>query len=392
MQRTFCAALLPLLLGTTPLAAARVDHLDPNPATGASLAVVVDPVPLAHTAQFLPVDDRGEIIARGDVRRQTEAVLVRLDAALKTANSSLAEAVKLNISVARPELSAAVSAVLAQRFPGNAKPAVAFVGGTLPHPDALVAIDAVAVSRARTTGAAPVHYPGANPRRSAVSVLPPTGVVYVAGLADKSELGPATTVTLDKIVSAITHLGLQRRDIVQLKAFLRPMSRVQEAERAIAEFFGSDVGPPVVYVEWISPGTPIEIEAVVAAPTSPAERSVTYHTPPDTTRSPVYSRLARLHHGRRIYVSGLIGTSSAENDVTDIYRQLDDIITRTGSSREHLLKATYYFSDPKSNARLDAFRPGYYNKDTPPAASKAQVSHVGRPERGITIDMIAGMK
>ena len=371
---------------------ARSTFLDPNSATGTSAAVVVDPAPLAHTAQFLPVDEQGGIVAKGDVRAQTERVLARLDAALRKADSSLADAVKLNICVARSALTAEVTGVLARRFAGEAKPAVTIVAGALAHPDALVSIDAVAVSRSRSDSATPRHIVGTKRRFSAVTILPPTGVLYVAGLADKSDLAEATKVTLGKIVTAAEFVGLKRRDIVQLKAFLQPMTKVDVVERAVAEFFAGETVPAIVYVDWISTGVPIEIEAIVAAPADKADRSVTYHSPPGMPGSPVYSRLARIHSGARIYVSGLYGTSETSADVKDIFGQLDALLARAGSDRTHLAKATYYYSAAESNSRLDAFRPSYFDRATPPAASKARVPEVGLPGKGITIDLIGAAK
>jgi enamine deaminase RidA (YjgF/YER057c/UK114 family) len=179
---------------------------------------------------------------------------------------------------------------------------------------------------------------------------------------------------------------------VQLKAFMQPMDEVSVAQGAITEFFEGAMVPPMVFVHWTNPGAPIEIEAIVAAPASQAGRSITHLTPPGSRASPVFSRLARIHSGRRIYISGLYGTSEARVDVADIFQRLDAILARTGSSREHLVKATYYYSDPESNARLDAFRPKYYQPTSAPAASKARVPHVGLPGKGIMIDLIAGTK
>ncbi|MFN7139630.1 MAG: RidA family protein [Limisphaerales bacterium] len=371
------------------MAQANIESIQPDSATGTAKAVVVDRLPLAHTAQVFPVGKKGEVVAQGEIAKQTEQVLENLNTVLKKAKSDLGQVVKLNIYVANAELTEPVTRVLAKRFPGKQKPAVAFTGGELPMPGALVAMDAVAVSRLKTRGSAPVHFLDKDARHSLVTVLPPDGAVYLAVLATRGDLAPATRETMQKIEEAIAHLGLKRSDIVQLKAFLLPMSRVEEVKSVIAEFFGGETVPPVIYYEWMSGSVPIEIEAIAAAPASKAESTITYHTPTGITASPVYSRLARVHGGKRIYISGLYGTSEPEKDIKEIYEQLDALLERTGSSRDHMAKATYYFSDPKSNSRLDAFRPGYYNPKTPPTASKTRVKDVGQPGRGIAIDMIA---
>ena len=49
-----------------------------SPGSVGSAAVLVDDVPLVHTAQLLPVDDAGRIVGAGDIRAQLEQVLARL--------------------------------------------------------------------------------------------------------------------------------------------------------------------------------------------------------------------------------------------------------------------------------------------------------------------------
>lgn len=387
----FCPALAVLLFAAT-FAEGKIERIEPNDSTGSSKAVVVDAEPLAHTAQFLPINKRGELVGEGDIRKQSEQVLSNLQDALKKAKSGMNQVVRLNVSVKRSELSAEVSKVLAEQFSGNKQPAVTFVGGDLTHADALVAMDAVAVSKVKTRDSSPVHFAEKNSRSSQVTVLPSAGVVYVAGLAGKSDLASATKETMTKIQDAIAHLGLKRGDIVQLKAFLLPMSEAEVVKSEIEKFFGEDTVPPIIYVDWTSPSVPVEIEAIVAAPATKSTDTISFHTPPGISASPVYSRLGRVHGGKRIYTSGLYGLSEPEQDVNDIYEQLDQLLLKTGSSRDHMAKATYYFSDPQSNARLDAFRPKYYSPETPPTASKARVKEVGKVGRGISIDIIAVTK
>ncbi len=392
LKRIVLVPLLVSCLLASRVVEAKILCVDTDAACGSSQAVVVDPVALAHTAQLLPLDAEGEVVGKGDIHKQTEQVLDALDKVLHLANSDLRHTVKLNIYVAHSDLSAAVAGVLAKRFSGKVKPAVTYVAGDMAQADVLVAMDAIAVSKSEMAGHVPVQFAGKNGTESRVALLPPNGVVYVAGMADTNTLELATGATLRKIEAAIGHLGLKRQDIVQLKVFLLPMSDIGKVKAAVAEHFKGEIVPPMVYLHWLSPSVPVEIEAIVAAPAVVGEQGITFHTPPGTSASPVYSRLARVHSGKRIYISGLYGKSESAQDVAEIYGQLDELIKKTGSSRDHLAKATYYPSDNQSNARLDAFRPKYYNPKTPPAASKAKVKDAGQPGKGIVIDIIAVAK
>lgn len=377
---------------------ATVSCLAPDRATGSSLAVTVDDVPLAHTAQVLPLDAHGKIAARGDAKAQARLVLASLARTLRAARSGLPKVVKLNVYLARDTDRPKVQSALVEGFPGTNKPAVCFVTGALPDADALVAMDAVAVSGEKTL---------LTPRRSSsapaeetngilpIALLPAGPKLYVSGMADTNSLLPATRKTLEKLVAAIGHLGAQRQDIVQLKVFLQPMSEVAAVRKEVADFFGGKA-PPTVFVDWISANPVVEIELIAAAhgDLSRETNTVSYFTPPGTTDSKVYRRVARVNRGQLIYVSGLYGTGASDGagQIREIFAQLGEATKQAGSDFEHLVKATYYVTDDDASARLNELRPQYYNPLRSPAASKAKVKGVGVAGKTVTLDMIAVTK
>ena len=94
---------------------------------------------------------------------------------------------------------------------------------------------------------------------------------------------------------------------------------------------------------------------------------------------------------RQIYLSGLYASkpSRGEPQAKDLFEQLDEILTKTGSDMRHLVKATYYVSDNDAARWVDRTRFKVFDETRPPAASKLMVHGVGRPERTMTVDMIA---
>jgi len=250
-----------------PRAAAGLRLVDPNNETGTSQAVVVDPVALAHTSQLLPLDATGRIVGKDNPPAQIEQVLDHLSAALKEVRSGFDHTVKINIYVRRSQLVADVHKALAKRCGGAVKPAVSFVEGVLPHPEALVAMDAVAAvpgSKAadvkRTRSAA---LPG-SPNGSHIAILPAGPHVYVSGQAGKGEdIVKATRQTMEELRATLKHLSLDETRVVQLKVFLNPMSAAADVEREITKCFGDQPVPPLVFVEW-KYDLPIEIELVAA--------------------------------------------------------------------------------------------------------------------------------
>lgn len=363
-----------LVKRVSPSTSAGLRSLDNGPLRGTAQAVVVKGSPLAHTAQVFPVSSDGRLVT-GGARAQVEQCLRNLDAALGDAGASLGSLVKINIAVTRADVAAEAEAVFEQRFgSGAGRPAVSLVTGRLPHPEALVAMDAVAVANRAV-------------RTSSVAVLPAGPRVYISGQAVPGDLRHATAATLKSLQDTLQFLRLNLADVVQVKAFVQPMSEAAAVREEVRAFFGGNA-PPLALVEWQSK-IPIEIELIAQAPGSTGPR-VEYLTPPGEKRARVYTRVARVHHPESIYISGLFGTGGApEAQVRDIFASLQATLGRARSDLRHLVKATYYVTDEPSSLALNQLRPDYYEDGRAPAASKAMTTGTGLDGRTVTMDMIA---
>jgi enamine deaminase RidA (YjgF/YER057c/UK114 family) len=365
-----------------------------------SKAVMVDNLPLAHTAQFLPFNEKGEMVGKGNVAQQTKQVIKNLKSAMALAGADWAHVVKLNVYVSRDENVEAVSKTLAQTFSGKSKPAVTFVTGNLTVTEALVAMDAVAGLKSKESLSSVQRMSklkGYKNKTAAVAILPLGGKFHISGQAKNGNLTEATRGTLASLEETLKFLNLNKSHVVQLKAFMQPISDKEIVETEIAKFFEGELAPPVVYVEWSSPtNTPIEIEMIASEekPATTKGESVVFSTPPKLTVSKVFSRVAHVQHGKCIYFSGLYGrqSTSGANEVEEIYNTLKALTDETGTDMEHLVKATYYVSGNEASGKLNDIRPKFYNPERPPAASKAMVKGVGMSGKTITIDMIAVTK
>jgi len=387
-----------------PAPPAVVQRIGVDPVTRTSRGVVVPRTPLAHTAQLLPVDVAGRLASPGDVEAQAARVFENLSIALRAAQADVKQLVKLNVYVADTAHTATIERFLAERLATGHEPAVSYVTTRLPVTGALVAMDAVAAAPASNPTAAenattttPLlrRAPGlaGAPRMSHVAVLPPGSRIYVAGQAEKGDLATATRLTLESLRRTLEFLEQSDADIVQFKSFIKPMSDVAVAEAEFAAFFRDRAIQPLVFVEWES-SLPIEIELIAAAKAPPdgaKPPAIEYLTPPGMTTSPVYSRVARAHGPQTAYFAGLYARSPGDGaaQVNDIFAQLTDLATASGTDLKHLAKATYYVTDDDASRKLNELRPKYYDPKSPPAASKAQVRGSGRLDRTITLDMIA---
>jgi enamine deaminase RidA (YjgF/YER057c/UK114 family) len=361
---------------------------------GAADAVIVDEVPLVHTAQFLPLDKYGKIVGSGDIKTQIDQIFLNITSALKMAGSNLDQSVKLNVYIRNSNLFNAVQEQINKRFKLGKVPALSYVAGELSHAEALVSMDVIAVSKIKSEVVnyiMPVDLSIAKGAARA-AILPSGPVVYVSGQAVKGELAEATRGTLEQLDSTLNSLGLHKRDIVQIKSFIRPMSDLKIVEEEFSKFFAGYTIPPVVNVEWTSKDPVIEIELIASSISSvpKSNQQLDFITPPGMTASPVYCKVTRINYGQKIYISGLYGKISDDPNVelSSIFTSLGTILKNNGSDFRHLVKATYYVRNNDFSTKLNEIRPKYYDPLRPPAASKAMVTDVGKLHSGVSIDMI----
>lgn len=366
--------------------------------TGSSRAIIVDNVPLAHTSQLLPLNRKGEIVGDEDITKQTGQVFKNLNLALKEAGTNLDNAVKINVYISANNLLPQVQKQFSRQFRKKNKPAVSFVTGNLTHAQALIAMDAIATTaRPANDKVKYLSSPALYKTVAAhVSILPAAGVTYVSGQADKGNLTEATRGTIGQLDGTLKFLGIKKEDVIQIKSFMQPMSDVSVVEREFAQFFEGKTVPPLVFVDWLSENPVIEIELIAASAVknSKATEQLTYLTPPGMTASPIYSKVAQINHGKKIYLSSIFGDSASNSaqQTEQIYESMKKLLSDAGSDFSHLAKATYYVSDNKASSTLNEIRPKFYDAKRPPAASKAMIKGTGTEGCSINVDMIGVVK
>ena len=394
MKALFCIFFLSLGYSGFAQQGQYIEYSESANFPGNSDAVIVDDVALVHTTQILPLDKSGKIHGAGDINAQINQVFLNVAAVLKNAGSNIEKIVKLNIYLRDTNLIDLVQEKIAKRFQFGRRPAISLVVGELSQDEVLISMDAIAVSAKK---AVKVDYRmpknhSINNETAESAILPAGPVVYVSGQAVKGALAEATRGTLEQLHTTLTFLGLEKKDIVQIKSFIRPMSDLKIVEKEFSDFFKDATIPPMVNVEWTSKDPVIEIELIASSPNTRVNsgQQIDFITPPGMTASPIYCKVTRINYGQKIFSSGLYGntTGSTDSELTSLFTLMGNLFKNTGSDFRHLVKATYYVGNDIHSAKLSEVRPKYYDPLRPPAASKAMVRNVGKSDAGISIDMI----
>ena len=362
------------------LHAGELTHYPSNLYHGTTDAVKVERGGLVHTRQLLGLETDQDPFGIADLMGQLKGIANAYD-------SSLEGVAKLNFYASEdsPDLIHAISRALTKNWAARKHPAITTVLTSLPG-DAKLACDAVIACNSNATSVERFE-------RDAAVMPANRDILYVSGRAANGELPEATAGTMEQLFEVLKLLGATPADVVQVKAFIKPMNGWEAVEAEIEKSFGDLGAPPVVYVEWSSQSRATEIELIAAAPNQlDPKESVTYFTPPTDKPSPVFSRVARLHADEVIYTRAYIGEAerSPEHEVHTLFEMLEEIADVTGSDYRHFAKATYYVCEDQASNALNQLRPDFYDPKRPPAASKVQVP-VSRffGDCGLLIDIIA---
>jgi enamine deaminase RidA (YjgF/YER057c/UK114 family) len=376
---------LPTVLSQTP--GVRYD-----PGTAETIPVVtVTQQALLHTVQLSATtipQSPPQPPARTEVQRQTQDILQQLEGLLAESGSDVNKLLKLHLVATTQEAMDAAVATIESRYPIERRPVLSRVISRLPRAGSAVAIDAVAAVAKSDSQVQPIL----NREKKLLGAILPYGPhAYISGQAEPGKTPEeAAANTIASLKRTLDFLGARPSDVVQAKCFLTPMSAAVTVSREFDKAFGPS-RVPLVFVEWKS-SLPIEIEMITACP--PGKTMVPaleFLTPPGMTTPTIYCRVARIQTPTLLYLPGLVSRQpgNGEEQVRDIFAQLRTALSSHRSDFRHLVKATYYVSAEDSSQKLNELRPLYYDPKRPPAASKAQVSGIGWPNRSITMDLIA---
>ena len=116
-------------------------------------AAIAPPGALVFTAGACPLDENGEVVGAGDVRRQAQQVMANLGEALAAAGAALTDVLKTTVYVASADRGDLVAAwdVVRAAFGEHDAPSTLLGVATLGYRDQLVEVEAVALRQQALT-------------------------------------------------------------------------------------------------------------------------------------------------------------------------------------------------------------------------------------------------
>lgn len=352
-------------------------RIAPN-ASGITAAILVPDQPLVFTRQ---ISAPAPATAAGASARDA---LAALETVLRSAGSDLDHVVRLNGYAADAAGVAAIRTAVASRW-GTAPIALTVVRTPVPSDGAAVAFDAVATSDAEGRQVRTLD-------RSAAAIMPAGGKVFISGQAERADdLGESVRRTMAGLERSLRHIGLSMADVVQVKAFLRPLADHAVAEREVRASFRDRPAPPLVMLEWVSPLF-VEIELVAALPpAATAPQATTFARLPWLNASPRYSHVCVVPAGTPLIFLSAIdgGNADARTQMKAIFERLGSTLFDAGSGFRHIAKATYYLANGPARTLLGDIRDVYF--DPARAATASALEMAALPKAGSVgmIDVIA---
>ncbi|MEP7116974.1 MAG: RidA family protein [Acidobacteriota bacterium] len=287
----------------------------------------------------------GTIVAEGDIRAQTKAVLENLDATLKKAGSSLANAASVQVYIKNAADFAAMNEVYRTFWKAD-PPARTTIVADLVVTGGLVEMSVIAVP---TGGERKVIHPASwmkSPNPYSYGIKSGT-TLFMAGLVSRNgkdnsnvegTMAVQTKTVFDNGVEILKEAGMTLDNVVSAKVFITDNAKFQEMNEVYRTYFTKD--PPAratVVSPLMGPANLVEI-----AMTAVSGAKQTFATPAaDGTPgkpSPLLSSAVKV--GKRLYLSGMLGNTAT--NATDIEAQTTEALARIGRT---LTAAGYSWAD-----------------------------------------------
>jgi reactive intermediate/imine deaminase len=336
---------------------------------------------LIYVAGTLGTDASG-VIAKGDVKAQTKQALASIDARLKTAGSSLANAASVMVYLRSASDFAAMNEVYAASWTKD-PPArtTVVVPQPLANADGLVEIAVLAVPNG---GERVVVHPrdwikSPNPYSYGIR----TGnMLFLSGLVSrngkdnsnvKGDMTAQTRVVLDNGAAILKEAGMSFADVVSSRVFITDDAGFQAMNTAYRSYFSAM--PPAratVKVGLTNPDYLVEISMVAARDAS--RTAITTPNADGSSGTPNANLSSAIRVGNRLFIAGITGnTASNKGDVKaqteELLARVDRTLKAAGFDWSHIVDGVVYLADMTKFQDMNSVYRPRFGKDFPARAA-----------------------
>lgn len=326
--------------------------------------------------------DAQRAIAKGDIRAQTRQTLDNIDATLKSAGSSLANAASLTVYLRSAGDFAAMNEIYGPRWQKD-PPARTTVIVTQPfaNADALVEISAVAVPNG---GERVVVHPGdwsQSPLPYSYGIK--TGnTLFLAGLVSRSgkdntnvkgDITAQTKLVLDNGGAILKEAGMSLADIVSSRVYLTDETNFQSMNAAYRSVFAS--APPArATVKVGLPGSDYLVEITMVAVKDAGRQPITTPNADGSAGNVNPNLSSAIRVGNRLYVAGITGNTQtnkgdAKAQATEALTRIERTLKAAGFEWSNVVDSVVYLPDMTKYQDMNAAYRAALMKDFPARAT-----------------------
>jgi reactive intermediate/imine deaminase len=123
-----------------------------------------------------------------------------------------------------------------------------------------------------------------------------------------------------------------------------------------------------------------------------------YINPSEISAPPGYSQGIHVVSGQPVYISGqvpydsdgnLVGTGDIEAQLTQVFKNLQTVLTVAGSDFAHVVKFTFFLTNIDHLGTLREVRDRFIDAERPPASSVVEVGSLFHEDVMIEIEAVA---
>ena len=321
----------------------------------------------------------GTIVAQGDIKAQTKAVIESMSQALQKAGSSLANVASVHVYLTKADDFAAMNEVYRTFWPKD-PPVRTTIVSDLVLAGGLVEMSMVAVPNG---GERVVIHPSdwmKSPNPYSYGIRS-GDTLFLAGLVSRNgkdnsvvegDMTAQTKTVLDNAGQILKAAGMSFENVVSSRVFITDQTKFQEMNKTYQTYFPKD---PPARATVVAPlmGPQYQVEITLTASKQPKQAFTTPAADGSPGKpNPILS--SAIKAGNKLYVSGILGNTpdtkgNTEAQTVELLNRVGRTLKAAGYDWTNVVDGIVYITDVKN---FDAMNAGYrtiFTKDFPSRAT-----------------------